>query len=312
MSTPTVDRDLQPLTRRRQRWLVPIAAAAAVSALASGPLWWPGGDGSSGGPAQGASTDAASAPAAPAGATGHYGLLPAPGWTLDRTSDDVHGGEADFVRGEQELTVSWYPAASYEDYVEDRRHITEPPRDGAPIEVLGLAGQLWSYNPTDHTVIREVQGGFWTELRGSGMSASAFRTLVDQVRLVDLDEFEANLPDHYVRGAGRDAAVTAILDDIEAVSGKGLPAGKPGPTSTEPDPYDLGADVAGAYTCAWVEEFATGDRAEAKRVLRTARQWPVLRKMKAEGDYPDVVWEIADAVVAGHVPPEYREGLDCP
>jgi hypothetical protein len=33
--------------------------------------------------------------------------------------------------------------------------------------------------------------------------------------------------------------------------------------------------------------------------------------MDAEGDYPEVVWEMADQVAAGTVPREYEQGLGC-
>ena len=33
--------------------------------------------------------------------------------------------------------------------------------------------------------------------------------------------------------------------------------------------------------------------------------------MNADGDYPEVVWELADQAVAGQVPDWYREGLGC-
>ena len=33
--------------------------------------------------------------------------------------------------------------------------------------------------------------------------------------------------------------------------------------------------------------------------------------MNAEGDYPEVVWEMSDDIAAGRVPPEYEQGLGC-
>lgn len=34
--------------------------------------------------------------------------------------------------------------------------------------------------------------------------------------------------------------------------------------------------------------------------------------MKAEGDYPEVIWQFADEVGAGRVPEGYQDGLGCP
>ena len=72
------------------------------------------------------------------------------------------------------------------------------------------------------------------------------------------------------------------------------------------------------YTCAWLEDFENAkthdqqaEADEAARVLGTSRQWPILKQMNADGDYPEVVWDFADQVGAGQVPEGYREGLGC-
>ncbi len=88
--------------------------------------------------------------------------------------------------------------------------------------------------------------------------------------------------------------------------------------SEQQDPYQLGAAVAGAYACAWLEAYENADdprpaarAAEAARVLGTARDWPVLNDMNESGDYPEVLWQLADTVQSGEVPEWYREGLGC-
>ena len=68
------------------------------------------------------------------------------------------------------------------------------------------------------------------------------------------------------------------------------------------DRYQLGAKVAGAIVCGWIERWLAGDR-EAAKALATSREWPLLRQMDAEGDYPEVVWQYADAINGtGEVP----------
>ena len=60
---------------------------------------------------------------------------------------------------------------------------------------------------------------------------------------------------------------------------------------------------------------AQGDGTElrlAADALSSTHRWRVLKRMDAEGDYPEVVWEIADQVAAGTLPDEYRQGLGCP
>jgi hypothetical protein len=88
--------------------------------------------------------------------------------------------------------------------------------------------------------------------------------------------------------------------------------------SDEQDPYQLGADIAGQYACAWIAEFAdakaVGDQGradEAARVMGTAREWPVLNQMEKTGEYSSVVWQFADEMAAGNVPDWYVEGLGC-
>lgn len=97
----------------------------------------------------------------------------------------------------------------------------------------------------------------------------------------------------------------ADLDLI--MEGEELP---PGITRIEIDRYQIGAHVAGAATCAWIEVWldstASGDleRAdEAVSALGASRSWSVLAEMDPIGDFPEVVWIYADAVAGdGTVP----------
>jgi hypothetical protein len=292
---------------RRARWLVPLAVAAAVATVATTPLWWGGAE------------DASDAPpvtfqAAPnSSGTGYRAVLTTPGWQVENVEEDSkYGGEINYVKDGQHLAITRYPEKTYQDYLTDREHIPypDPPAPGDPVTVLGVPGQLWAYADTDHTVMREPQLGHWMEFRGDGMDRAAFEELLTHLRLVSLPEFESALPSSFVTGDDRPAAVKAILDGIEDVTGVTVPAGTTLDTrSDEQDPYHLGADIAGQYACAWIAEFAdaksAGDQAradEAARVMGTSRQWPVLQEMNAEGDYPEVVWEYADTIGAGQVP----------
>ncbi len=308
-------------TRHRSRWLVPLAAAAVVAGIAGTSLWWtgPGDDHGRGGtPSVATQPDE----------SGFRAVLDAPGWTVSATESGDDGyGEVNYdkgggftEKGGASFTITWYHADSYADYVTDREHIVDPPAPGEPVEVLGLDGQLWAYSADDHTVIREVQDGHWMEFRGTGMDEAAYRTLLGQLRIVGLTDYEAALPDDYVSKAERRDAALAIVSGITDAAGAGWPGGQaPNLASSQQDPYQLGAEVSGRYTCAWLGEFAAaqaaGDdvrAAEAAHVLGTSRQWPVLQQMNARGDYPEVVWEYADEVVAGRVPDGYKQGLGCP
>jgi hypothetical protein len=315
MSTVAPDRQNDTLAEptatrgsRRTRWVAPIAAAAVVAGLAGGTLWWqqhrPASDGSS---------DAAASLGLP---EGQAVVLDAPGWKVDSLSGDG----LVFSKGDANLEITSYDAASYDSYVEDREHIVDPPAPGEPIQVLGRPAQMWAYTPHDHTAIREVEGGHWMEFRGDGMDREAYLALLGQLRLTSDSEFNASLPDDYVTEDERDVAAEQILAGIHDVSNAGFPGGtsfRLGAGESK-DRYQFGAEVVAQYTCAWLEAFENatahdqqGRADEAARVLGTSRQWPILRQVNPEGDYPEVVWEYADQTADGQVPEGYREGLGC-
>lgn len=72
------------------------------------------------------------------------------------------------------------------------------------------------------------------------------------------------------------------------------------------DRYQLGAHVSGAASCAWIEQWvqatATNDAEaieEAVAAMATSTDWAILVEIDADGDYPEVVWEIAAAMARG-------------
>jgi hypothetical protein len=314
MRTPVLDNRpvaSTPAGPRRIGWLVPVAAAVAVAALVAGSAWWASGHGP--GPSE---VGVAGAPA-----PGEYrAVLQAPGWKVDNVYVDTDSGELSYTKGDLQLEVTWYPASSYDDYVEDRRHITEPPADGMPIQVLGRSAQMWAYNAQDHAAIREVQEGHWLELRASGMGKAAYLALLDQLRLVDQAGFEAAMPETFVDGSERQEAVEGILAGIGRYVDPLIPphSQRAGFSSDQNDPYHLGVDVAGAVACEWIAEFAdarsAGDQQRMDRaatVLATSHEWPVLKRMADQGGYAEVLWQLADEVTAGQVPDWYADGLGC-
>jgi hypothetical protein len=79
--------------------------------------------------------------------------------------------------------------------------------------------------------------------------------------------------------------------------------------------------------CAWIGQWVDARRAgndrgaqEAVVAMATSRRWPILLEMHEEGDYPEVLWELADAmagdgVVMGGKPltieESYADALGC-
>lgn len=310
MSTPVLDdrpiRTQEP--PRRSRWLVPVAAAAAIALVASVPLWRD-------------DTPQEVPVATPSVVAGTNVVLDAPGWEVTAMYADEDSGEMTYENGDLSLDVMWGPTDSYQGYVEDRRHIVKPPADGEPITILGADAQMWPYSATDHTAIREVQSGTWIELRGSGMDKAGYLALLDQLRLVDTAGFEASLPDEFVVDAERDGTVDTILDEIDAAAdGPLLPPGvdRSSVVSDQVDAYQLGAEVSGQVACAWLDEYVAAEKAgdqgrvdQAAAVLASSHDWPVLHRMNKTGDYPEVLWQLADEAAAGQVPEWYQGGLGC-
>ena len=318
-----------------RRWLPAVGAAAAVAAVAAGAVWL--GELDATAPEPG--TDA---PLAAAPGSGDLAVLEIDGWELDHAYVDArHGGELGYVpeghaddppvttkctatppgsassepsctvSGEQapSLDITWSAADSHADYVRDREHITRPPSEGEAVEVLGVPGLLWAYSPDDHTVIRDVVGDYYLEIRGSMMSKAEFLDLLGQLTAVEPAALDAHLPAEFVTDGERADVIAGMLADVPVPDGFDRAI-----ESDEVDRYHLGADVTGAVTCAWIELFANGDaatRQEARDALATSRDWAVLDEMDAEGDWSEVVWEYADSVAAGDVPEGYQHGIGC-
>lgn len=302
VSTPVAEARsvVEPASRQRP-WLVPLAAAAAVATLVGVPTWLLSG------PEQ-------AREAQPAAAPRDWLVLDAPGWTVDHVSVSDGDSEVSFVRDGQQVEINLRDADARATYVEDRRHIDHPVVDpGTPTVLAGDAALMWAYDRDDHTAIGPVRGDVYAEVRGTGMGRRAYEQLLGRVSWTDRAGFERLLPESFVTGDEADDAIADMLVGIPLAPGAAVP------TSRESDPYQLGADVAGQVVCGWVEEFeraTAGGEQQAAQVaqanLRSSRHWQFLRDMDADGDYPEVVWEIAAQVVAGEVPSGYRQALGCP
>lgn len=295
-------------TRTSRRWVAPLAAAAVVAGIAGGSLWWQ---------ERPQDRDPATQAAAQPGASEDDGIvLDAAGWEVD----SLGGDGLVFRKGDAFLEITSYDADQYASYVTDREHIYDPPAPGEPIAVLGRPAQMWTYSREDHTAIREVEDGHWLEFRAQGVDEAGYLDLLGRLRTTSQGEFESALPQDYVTDGERLPAALQIIGEIREASGADLPRGSTLSLGSgdAKDAYQFGAEVAGAYACAWLEAFEDAtthgqaeQAAEAARVLGTARQWPVLQRMDEEGDYSEVVWDYADQVAAGQVPEGYREGLGC-
>ncbi|WP_341252080.1 hypothetical protein [Euzebya pacifica] len=234
------------------------------------------------------------------GDVGPHLLLTAEGWTLDRV--DVQSdsfGEATFSGPEGSMDLHWRPAEEHSGWLADRRTSTTPLD---PIVVDGRQADLMAYAATDHTAL-------WTddvrslELRGGGMDAEAFTALAASLAPATPEEWSAALPDSAISPSQRGTVVSQMLDGLPLPPGFDQ-AALEGAESTN-DRYQLGAAVTGAVACGWIEEWiaarGVGDDTRAttaRDALASAHGWPILDEMAAEGAYPQVLRQYADAVNA--------------
>jgi len=257
-------------------------------------------------------------------------LVTAPGWTVrsvegfdpdagettfqlgpDQWHDETFPGGSSHVNEAPRLEVTWYPRDQYDAYRADRAR--EPHLQH--VTLFGQRAQMISYSATDHAVMLPPQGEVFLELRGNVGDEAAFRQfLADHVEQVDIRTWLAAMPSSVVTAGNLDAAVREVLAGVplppgfDASSlGRGLAL----------DSYQFGARVTGMVACGWIEEWQraheSGDTAAADRAaaaLATSRDWKVLHDMDAEGDYPEVVWQYADAVATAGSDGSGKAGLD--
>ncbi|GIJ24630.1 hypothetical protein [Micromonospora lutea] len=320
MSTPKLDPvPARPLRRTLVRQLAGAAAAAAAVAgiMAASSFWSAQPDDAYVGP-----TGLPSAGTAALGgweldlkaAQEHPRLLiDEPGWK----ATSVYGfaeesGSIEFSNGDRSLQMHWYPDEQYQHYYDDRLQVSEP-------EVTTVANQpasIFTYSDNDMAAMLKPQDGTFVEVRtGGNWTRATFDAILTRVIQVDAKSFLKALPPEIVTPGDVRAEAAKILADIPSPPGFDVSALD---NAGANDPYQFGATVAGRVTCDWIAEWIRADSAgdeqavkQAAAALRSSHQWKVLHDMNDEGDYPEVVWEIADKVADGDVPKSYKDSLGC-
>ena len=212
------------------------------------------------------------------------------GWKVTRVDEwDAGTGEMTFAAGGRSLELSWAPT---DDGSKDLERV-------ASAEVAGAAAFVGRYPDTsDYTAIWRTGAGF-ARARGDAPSPAAFLATLREIHQVSAQEWLEALPETAVQPRAQAATTDAMLRGIPLPPGFKAPAA----TAETRDRYQLGAKVAGAVVCGWIEQWLDGDQAAAAKALAGSRDWPLLKAMDAEGDYPEVVWQYADAINGkGNVP----------
>ncbi|MEX1125836.1 MAG: hypothetical protein WEE53_09270 [Acidimicrobiia bacterium] len=321
-------------SRRRPITVFITAGAAVVIALGGVALLQAGesGEGIEGGeptnPTLAVSTTAGSVPAPSPGEV-HRVVSSSPGWAISYLERDgnLEGGSGEFQhtmiqftngsnQAELNLNVGGTDLASL---------IADREADGTRIDdatVLGTQAVVVRYDGEDYYTAMGRIGEVVYEFV-AGLDESAFRSLLTSLSFVDNEEWNAALPDTVV--TDRSQAVVEFLADIPLPPGFDTTSLEVGP---EEHWYQVGADMVGAVTCAWIDQWvaakATQDQTaidQAVDALGTSREWGILTEMSAEGDFSKGVWEYADAIAgdgtvrAGMVltvEESYQQALGCP
>jgi hypothetical protein len=261
----------------------------------------------------------------------HRVVSSSPGWTisyLERNGDfeaDPRGFQhtgIQFTNGsnQAELNLDAEVWRSLSDLIADREEsgirLGSASVLGTEAVVMRYDGEVDRY--TAMGTIGDVVYEFVAEV-----DESTFRALLESLTFVDEEEWIAALPDTVV--TDRAAAVTEYLIDIPLPPGFDRASLEVGP---EEHWYQVGADVVGAVTCAWIDQWIAAKAADdqvaidqAVNALGTSRQWGILIEMSAEGGASEGVWEYADAIAGDGtvkmgmvltVEESYQQALGCP
>lgn len=247
-------------------------------------------------------------------------LIGQPGWTVTRADEfSVRDGEMTLRNGRRRVDLFWR-AGSFREWVDDRAHDAD---ELAPVEVLGTEAAVFRYRGPHGGLTALWRSGRYTmEFTANGIPVREYRRVLGSLKTVGVDAWLTAMPPSVVLPADSERVAEAMLAGIPLPDGFELE-----PPSGVRERYHVGARVAGGVACAWIEQWsearADGDAAaagEAVDAMSTSRRWPILREMNAVGDYPEVLWEYADAMrgvrsFPGATPrwveEGYRSGLGC-
>jgi hypothetical protein len=228
-------------------------------------------------------------------------LVTAEGWAItDADEFDVDSGQMTFAGPEGELELSWGTNGTTFDYDVRLFELAESVDRRPDVIVAGREAALFDYGGHFAALWRE--GAYGVEVRGLGPSVDEFLEIVGTIEQVDVTTWLEAMPAVVVSADARAAAVEEMLADIP------LPEGLD-PASLDPrsgavtSRYDLGAHVTGHVACAWADQWISATKAgdsaaagQAVEAMGTSRDWEILDEMNEEGEWPETVWEYADAL----------------
>jgi hypothetical protein len=226
-------------------------------------------------------------------------LISEQGWTVSRADQfTVEEGEMTFTDGKRTIDLHW-SERKFASFIKNSGDKTE--RVGS-VEVPGGKATVLRYTgPGEYFAALWPSGRYTMELRSSDLSMDELRGVLASLREVSVDGWLRAMPARVVLPARTDEAVEEMLTGIPVPPRFDVAA--LGSDGRLRDRYQLGAHVAGAVACAWIERWLHARRegddvaaAAAAKAMKGSRDWPILREMNAEGDYPEVLWAYGDAM----------------
>jgi len=223
--------------------------------------------------------------------------------TLGEPAERQRHAEFDYVKDGHtiQLRLTTGTPADFVTLVDDR--IRSASQIGG-LTVAGTPGVSVRYEGSDSHSAMWYRSGVVYELAGDAGSPDQFFAAARAFQPVDRATLLRALPPSAVKPEQRDAMVNRMLAGIPAPPGFDAVALRS--SGDISDVYQLGAQVAGAVACAWLDRYYTaivhhdqGVAQDAVAQLHTAHQWRVLNDMNADGDYPEVLWDIADRLARG-------------
>ena len=229
-------------------------------------------------------------------------LVTAEGWRVTRAhQQSALIGELAFADREREIVLTWRPADTHDDYVEDRlADDTGPTWD---VTIAGHEAILVQYDGTTDFTALWLDGRRSLELRGVFETVEDYQAVAATLQGVDEETWLAALPESTVVPDERPAVVEEMLADVPVPQRLDLAALKSKPGIR--DRYQLGAEVTGEIACAWIAQWLEANEAgnegrarEAAEAMGTSRRWAILKEMQDEGGWSEVVWDYADAMAS--------------
>lgn len=146
------------------------------------------------------------------------------------------------------------------------------------------------------------QDGLIMYLDGSAYALDGFEQTLSQLQMKDVDGWLEAMPERVIKaGENHAKTVKEILRGISVP--EGFSASEVSGGNLTNDRYFVVAQVTGTVACRWIAQWVeardSGDEeaaSEALTAMQGSRQWPALRGIVKEGDWAEVLWDVANTM----------------